>query len=77
MAAIDIANAINTGFQPAFAEPFHQPMAAFHILRRKGWAMNARFIGADFAQIMKIGKETLSIDLHHGGNLWLRNFTFD
>jgi hypothetical protein len=26
---------------------------------------------------MKIGKETLGIDLHHGGNLWLRNFTFD
>jgi hypothetical protein len=52
-------------------------MAAFHILRRKGRAMHAGFIGADFAEFMKIGKETLGIDLHHGGNLWLRNFTFD
>jgi hypothetical protein len=39
--------------------------------------MHAGFIGADFAEFMKIGKETLGIDLHHGGNLWLRNFTFD
>jgi hypothetical protein len=52
-------------------------MAAFHILRRKGRAMHAGLEGADFAEFMKIGKETLGIDLHHGGNLWLRNFTFD
>ena len=75
MAAIDIADAINASFQPAFAQFFDQPMAAFHILRRKGRAMHAGFIGADFAQLMKIGKETLGIDLHHDGNLWLRNFT--
>jgi hypothetical protein len=37
--------------------------------------MYAGLIGADFAQLMKIGKETLGIDLHHDGNLWLRNFT--
>jgi hypothetical protein len=39
--------------------------------------MHTGFIGADFAQFMEIGKETLCIDLHHGGNLWLRNLTSD
>ena len=69
VAAQNVADAVDAGFEADLGHPFHQPMPAAHVVGRKGRAVHAGPEAADLAQRVQVSEEAGGVDLGHVGSL--------